>query len=710
MEPRTNKVKNRILFLSPTVKAGLERECSKDDFVSEGDKPVGKGGFGQVWKCRNKISQKIYAIKVMNKHSIIQDKMVDQINREIEIMYKVNHPHIVKLVNHYEDDDNIYLIINFASKGQLYTILKKANKFDEKTVAQYMREIISAIKYLHSFNPPIIHRDIKPENILVDENNRMKVCDFGWSNYEGSSKRTTYCGTPEYLAPEMIKKEGHDASVDIWDIGVLMFELLSGYSPFSGANQQDLFNNIKRHKINWPEDFPSYAQNLISKILKQNPKERISLDNIIAHTWFEKNPCIRPVLVNLENDSKKILESHLVNVNSDNLQKEIDSIIRLRQSRICKTDKKEVTNSPNNNQSSLSNSEISKKIEEAKQELSESHKREMLQMKNINEKLEADIKSYKNELLKFSSNRQIVERENLKLKEEVEKYKILNKDRLDNLTEIEEKNNAIIELKNKQKYCENEVETLKRNIKSYEEKYANSSKRLEISEAKVRDLKQEIENLHKDKDHTISQYQQKLKVMEAKFFESSNNEDNGPNFETIISLVKISLEELKIYFKSKFDCIEKMIIEMKDEISTSERKFSDVIDNRFNSIKDIMNQMKYSISSDLGKSRTKIDKEGGIITWLKGQISELIPFRSKYGNLENDYNKLKSSIIITTEQFEKNKQLIDLSEKLCKEKEIKINEKKQHIVCLEAKLSDVKHFVYLNCSEKLDEFNKNYQI
>ena len=175
----------------------------------------------------------------------------------------------------------------------------------------------------------------------------------------------------------MIKKEGHDASVDIWDIGVLMFELLSGYSPFSGANQQDLFNNIKRHKINWPEDFPSYAQNLISKILKQNPKERISLDNIIAHTWFEKNPCIRPVLVNLENDSKKILESHLVNVNSDNLQKEIDSIIRLRQSRICKTDKKEVTNSPNNNQSSLSNSEISKKIEEAKQELSESHKREM---------------------------------------------------------------------------------------------------------------------------------------------------------------------------------------------------------------------------------------------------------------------------------------------------------------------------------------------
>ena len=145
-----NKVKNRILFLSPTVKEGLEKECCKDDFFSEGDKPVGKGGFGQVWKVRNKITDKLYAIKVINKQNIIEQKMVDQINREIEIMYKVNHPHIVKLVNHYEDDDNLYLVMNLASKGQLYTLLKKSTRFDQRTTAQYMREIISAVKYLHS--------------------------------------------------------------------------------------------------------------------------------------------------------------------------------------------------------------------------------------------------------------------------------------------------------------------------------------------------------------------------------------------------------------------------------------------------------------------------------------------------------------------------------------------------------------------------------
>ena len=114
-----NKVKNRILFLSPTVKEGLERECGKDDFFSEGDKPVGKGGFGQVWKVRNKVTDKLYAIKVINKQNIIEQKMVDQINREIEIMYKVNHPHIVKLYDTFQIDHNLYFIFEYCQNGNL---------------------------------------------------------------------------------------------------------------------------------------------------------------------------------------------------------------------------------------------------------------------------------------------------------------------------------------------------------------------------------------------------------------------------------------------------------------------------------------------------------------------------------------------------------------------------------------------------------------
>ena len=285
-----NKVKQRLLILSPSVYKGLERECCKSDFYREGDKAIGVGGFGEVWKVIHKATNKLYVVKVIDKKNIIQQKMVEQMNREIEIMYKVNHPHVVKLINHFEDDDKFYLIMLYASKGQLYSVLKKSKRFDQRTAAQYMREVIEAVRYLHSDDPPIIHRDIKPENLLLDENNRIKLADFGWSNFKTEeSSRVTYCGTPEYLSPEMVKKQGHDTSVDIWSLGVLMFELLAGHAPFSGSNQEELFQNIRKLKINWPVDFPPLAKNLITKILKLNPQERVDIDEILSHSWFEKN-------------------------------------------------------------------------------------------------------------------------------------------------------------------------------------------------------------------------------------------------------------------------------------------------------------------------------------------------------------------------------------------------------------------------------------
>ena len=121
-------------------------------------------------------------------------------------MYELNHEHIVKLYNHFEDEDNFYLILQYCSRGQLYTMLKKEGRIAEKNAAQYMREVISAVEYLHSLEPPIIHRDIKPENILLDSGDSVKLADFGWSNFFNEDRRRlTYCGTPEYLAPEMIK-------------------------------------------------------------------------------------------------------------------------------------------------------------------------------------------------------------------------------------------------------------------------------------------------------------------------------------------------------------------------------------------------------------------------------------------------------------------------------------------------------------------------
>lgn len=170
-KPILNKVKQRLLILSPTVKEGLEREAHKGDFYREGDRPIGKGGFGEVWKVTHKATGKVYCIKVISRKSIVDQKMVDQMNREIEIMYMLHHPHIIKLVNHFEDDDSFYLVMHLAAKGQLYTHLKRIGRYDQRVASQFLRETISALMYLHSFKPPIIHRDIKPENILLDENN-----------------------------------------------------------------------------------------------------------------------------------------------------------------------------------------------------------------------------------------------------------------------------------------------------------------------------------------------------------------------------------------------------------------------------------------------------------------------------------------------------------------------------------------------------------
>lgn len=134
---------------------------------------------------------------------------------------------------------------------------------------------------MHSLYPPIIHRDIKPENILLDEQGAVKLADFGWSNFfSDEQRRQTYCGTPEYLAPEMIKQSGHDKSLDIWNLGVLLFELLTGSPPFEGANQSILFENILNHKVKWPVRFNSIAKDLIQKLLKTDPAQRIKLDDI----------------------------------------------------------------------------------------------------------------------------------------------------------------------------------------------------------------------------------------------------------------------------------------------------------------------------------------------------------------------------------------------------------------------------------------------
>ena len=283
----SNTITNRFLPISESVKKGLEPEPKLSDFTII--KELGSGSFGHVVLAQHKITKVKYAIKAIDKRSDVNIEEMPYFIREIEIMYRVHHPNVVKLFGHFEDNNFCYFIMEYLAQGNIFSIVQRTHVVTLQEIASIMKDVISAVYYLHHMKPKILHRDIKPENVLLDEGNIAKLTDFGWSNYmEGDIKRNTLCGTPVYLAPEIINKTGHDEHVDIWCIGVLLFELIVGRPPFNGQTDQAVRYNIVRLKINWPKNMDRDAMDLISKILKYNPQERLSLRQMLLHPFFTR--------------------------------------------------------------------------------------------------------------------------------------------------------------------------------------------------------------------------------------------------------------------------------------------------------------------------------------------------------------------------------------------------------------------------------------
>ena len=281
-----NKVKNRFLPLSEAVAQGLEPEPKIEDF--ELIKRLGEGSFGVVNLMVHKVTKAQYAIKIINKRNKTNIEEKPYFIREIEIMYKVHHPNVVRLYGHFEDDNFCYFIMEYITKGNIFNLIPKdrTKRLSTPLVASIMKDVISAVYFLHNMATPIIHRDIKPENVLLDDGKVGKLTDFGWSNYSEGQNRTTVCGTPIYLAPEIVNESGHNEKVDLWCIGVLLFELATGTVPFIGNDFEQLKENIRLMKIEWPRDINSDAKDLIKKILKYNPNDRIGLVEMLNHPFF----------------------------------------------------------------------------------------------------------------------------------------------------------------------------------------------------------------------------------------------------------------------------------------------------------------------------------------------------------------------------------------------------------------------------------------
>ena len=282
-----NPVVNRFLPIPESVLKGLEPEPKITDFTLI--KELGVGSFGRVILVQHNKTQAQYAIKAIDKRNTTNIQEKPYFRREIEIMYRIHHPNVVKLFGHFEDNTYCYFIMEYIQGGNIYSYVPKngIRKISTQQVASIIKDVISATYFLHNMIPPIIHRDIKPENVLLGSGMQAKLTDFGWSNYmQGEYKRTTVCGTPIYLAPEMISNSGHDEKVDIWCIGVLLFELMTGVQPWKGTDVNTVKMNISRLNINWPKNMDKKAKDLISKILKYYPYERISLENMLVHPFF----------------------------------------------------------------------------------------------------------------------------------------------------------------------------------------------------------------------------------------------------------------------------------------------------------------------------------------------------------------------------------------------------------------------------------------
>ena len=275
-----------FLPLSLSVQNGSEPEPKITDFDQIDE--IGAGGYGRVNLYKHKVTGAIYAIKLIDKTKF-ENKIQKQLfAREVEIMYKISHKNIVKLYSHFEDESNCYLVMEYIKRGNLFSLLQsQPNKcLDQKSIANYIVDLISSLYYLHNMNPSIIHRDIKPENLLLSDDNHLKLTDFGGSNYYFQNKaRFTTVGTRIYQSPEMLLNKGYDTRVDIWAIGVLIFELLCGYPPFKKDNHS-MEDNIINLKINWPIKMNLLGKNLISKILKVNPENRLNLEEILQHKFI----------------------------------------------------------------------------------------------------------------------------------------------------------------------------------------------------------------------------------------------------------------------------------------------------------------------------------------------------------------------------------------------------------------------------------------
>lgn len=270
-------------MIENTEKVGL------DDF--ELLRVLGRGSFGKVMQVKKKDTGKIYAMKILKKRAIIARNQVEHTKSERKILQSLQHPFLMTLRYAFQSPEKLYFVLDYYMGGELFFHLKNKRRFSEETARVYVAEIAMALGHLHSLG--FIYRDLKPENILLDDQGHCCLTDFGLSKDidPNNPESHTFCGTPEYLAPEIISASGHGKAVDWWSLGILLYELTVGIPPFYSQNVNEMYSKIQHGVLRFPPFLSEHCKDLIFQLLHRDPKKRLGsgndLEDLKSHKFFQ---------------------------------------------------------------------------------------------------------------------------------------------------------------------------------------------------------------------------------------------------------------------------------------------------------------------------------------------------------------------------------------------------------------------------------------
>eukprot|EP00475_Leptophrys_vorax_P013430 TRINITY_DN19838_c0_g1_i3.p2 TRINITY_DN19838_c0_g1~~TRINITY_DN19838_c0_g1_i3.p2 ORF type:complete len:360 (+),score=107.61 TRINITY_DN19838_c0_g1_i3:79-1080(+) len=253
---------------------------------------LGTGSFAVVKRATHKKSKKEVAVKIIKKKNLNAEELAT-INDEVDILQKIDHPNIVKLYEIFDTAKYLYMVLELLTGGELFERIVSKGNFSEKEAAVVTRDMTLAIKYMHEIG--IVHRDLKPENLLYSDTTQnavIKITDFGLAKFLSTATETmsTPCGTPGYVAPEILKNEKYGPEVDLWSIGVILYILLCGFPPFYDETAAGLYEQIKKGDYDFPSPYwdtiSDEAKNLVTRLLTVNPKERCTYTELLEHPWI----------------------------------------------------------------------------------------------------------------------------------------------------------------------------------------------------------------------------------------------------------------------------------------------------------------------------------------------------------------------------------------------------------------------------------------